>query len=299
MTTESITSVPATEGQKKQIRNNLLEAGEAAIEELALTKEEAQRLVGTSTRDLKTALIACLRGFVVTDEFSEEEVESEYGYLSGYEKAGPHAEQFARIKGHFPQAESYDITLGEKEAPAGSEGNFLILPWQRIAETYEAALAIVLTKLSEQRIGAFVNYREGELGPDRLRESAKKAAAMKSYATSQSGHDVLVVAAQLGKRHRGRSVRRARVVMSGNEFGLGAYEMGFILLTHPNRLENYDDLCVDCAGDEYRFGDSGPDGFLSAPYFGFDGAELKFDAGDVGRPCDDYGAASGFVFPSE
>ncbi len=47
-----------------------------------------------------------------------------------------------------------------------------------------------------------------------------------------------------------------------------------------------------------RFGDSEPDEFLSAPYFNFNDDKLKFDTNDVDNPNDNYGAASGFVFPS-
>lgn len=291
MTTQSIT--PATEGQKKQIRATLLEIGDEAIKALCLNKEQAQRLIDTSRRDIESALVACLRGFVVTDEFVDEEVESSYGYLSGYEKADAHGTQFAAIKHHFPQAESYDTVLAAKDAPAESEGNFLILPWQRIASTYGEAVEIVFAKLREARGGKFHNYREGELGPDRLQEEPKKVDAMKALAETQAGHDVLVVSAQLGLRHRGRSVRRACAVMNGNEFGLGAYEMGFVLLTHSNRLEQFDDLWVNCAGDRYRYNFSGE--FISAPYFNFDDDELKF-ATDVGSDPYEYeGAASAFV----
>jgi len=49
-------------------------------------------------------------------------------------------------------------------------------------------------------------------------------------------HDILVVPAQFGLRHRGRSVRRVREVMNANEFGLGVFAIGIMLLTHPERL---------------------------------------------------------------
>lgn len=296
MTAKPIAFVPATDGQKKQVRRLVNEVGEEVVRELGLDKERAQRLIGTNRHEIKLALIACLQGFVHTDEFADEEAESSYGYLSGYANARPATEQFAAINRLFPRAESYDKALAAKDAPAGTEGNFLILPWWTIAPTYNEAVEIIFGKLNEVRSGRFYNYRQGELGSDRLRESQKKADAMKAIVAGQQGHDVLVVPAQLGLRHRGRSVRRARVVMNGNEFGLGAYEMGFILLTHPNRLEQYDDLYADCAGDEYRFGDSSE--FLLAPCFCFFDGRLKFDTHDVGRPRGFYGAASAFL-PSE
>lgn len=232
----------------------------------------------------------------LTDQFVDDKGESGYRYLSGYERARSATDQFAEIRRHFPRAESYDAALAGKDPLAGTEGNFLILPWQKVASTYyNEAVEIVLGKLDQARGGKFYNYngRQGQLGPDRLRESRKKAGAMRALASAQQGHDVLVLSAQLGLRHRGRSVRRARVVMRSNEFGLGAYEMGFILLTHPDRLAHWRDLYAHCAGDEYRF-ESWCE-FLCAPCFDFRTGQLQFRAGGVGYCSDDGGSASAFV----
>jgi len=110
----------------------------------------------------------------------------------------------------------------------------------------------------------------------------------------QKDHDILVVAAQFGIRHRGRSVRRAREVFAANEFGLGAFAIGIMLLTHPERLSNYDDLWIDSSGDEFddpgavvRFG--------KAPFFRFGGGGVGFGTDwfvGASRRC---GSASAFV----
>jgi hypothetical protein len=102
------------------------------------------------------------------------------------------------------------------------------------------------------------------------------------------------VPAQFGLRHRGRSVRRAREVFNASEFGLDTFAVGIMLLTHPERLQHYDDLWIDCAGDEYD--DPGDDGrFSLAPYFCFSCGKVellarRFDV--AGGYC---GSASGFV----
>jgi hypothetical protein len=106
--------------------------------------------------------------------------------------------------------------------------------------------------------------------------------------------DLLQVPAQFGIRHRGRSVRRAREIFAVNEFGLGAWEIGCMLLTtHPERLNDYNDLWIDCAGDEFKPSDESE--FSRAPVFSFRGGKPMFGAGEVGIANDDYGSASAFL----
>lgn len=231
----------------------------------------------------------------VSDQFANKEASSNSGNLSGYKHVSTAAEQFAVIRSLFPQAKSYDAALATNDAPVGSEGNFLILPWQEVAPTYGEAVQIILNKLSKQRGGKFYNYLENLLGPQYLREGSKKIKAMKKIATEQSSYNALVVSAQLGILHRGKSVNDARSGMGDNEFPLGAYEIGFILLTHPNLLQHDDDLYIDCAGDEYAFDADGV--FLDAPHFNFADGDLEFGTNRIGSPADGGGSASAFIPP--
>jgi len=109
----------------------------------------------------------------------------------------------------------------------------------------------------------------------------------------QTGFDILVVAAQFGLRHRGRSVRRAREVFMDNEFGLGAFEIGCMILTHPERLQHFDDLWIDCTGNEYSYNGNGV--FSRAPYFHFHDGNAGLNAGWVNGAYEHYGSASGFL----
>jgi hypothetical protein len=93
-------------------------------------------------------------------------------------------------------------------------------------------------------------------------------------------------------RHRGKSVRRARETFSGNEFGLGAFAMGCMVLFHPEHYVKWEQLHTDCAGDEF---DPDADGaFSMAPLFNF-GDELAFDACDVSGARPYFGSVSGFL----
>lgn len=237
------------------------------------------------------------------NQYADEEVPSSYGYLSGY-RPQPVAEQMATLKAIFPQLKSFGESVAAKELLAGAEGNFLIPRWRGIAATYDKAVEIVLAKLKEARNGNFCNFRPNELGPDRLRQSVKKIEMFQKLGDEQKGHDVLVVQAQFGIKHRGKSVRRALVVMGGNECGLGAFEIGIMLLTHPDRLGHRDDLWIDCGGD-VALGDDGD--FSIAPFFRFRGGNLEFGTlglvgpNGFGYPYAHDGSPSAFVVvvPSE
>ncbi len=235
-------------------------------------------------------------GMSVTDKFVDEEVESNYGYLSGYNKPKGITEQTNILRQLFPGIGVADEKLAEREVSKNADAGWFAIPkWQIFASTYGEAVQLVLDKLKETRSGAFHNYCEGELGPLKLRQQAKTSSVFQKLAEEQNGFDILVVAAQFGLRHRGRSVRRVHEILLHNEFGLGAFAIGIMLLTHPERLAHYDDLWIDCAGDE--FAPSAGDEFWSAPFFGccFDDDKLQFEVGDVSDAFDSSGSASGFL----
>ena len=262
---------------------------EAAYNQANLDDPRAQRL-NENGGELKAGILKLIADLSVSDKYKGEEVESSYGYLSGYKPKGI-PEQVAILKTHFPNLDYSRLAVAQ--VFVGAEGAFAIPNWRKLAETYNEAVQIVLAKLSDTRKGKFYNYRTSEMGPANLRESDRKAAFMQKYFELQDNPDVAVMAAQFGLTHRGRSVRRVREVMRANESGLGAFEVGVMLLTHSERLQHYDDLWVDCAGDEFKPGDGR--GFPCAPLFDFSVGKLEFDAAEVGRAHDYYGTASGFL----
>lgn len=265
---------------------------EAAYDKAGLSEDEAQRVNDTpGLADLIGKFIADNR---LTDKYKDEEVSSKYGYLSGYRTPKPLAEQVGILHQLFPQLGADDVGLGVPGESDGAEGNFAIPRWQKIAQTYGEAVEIVLDLLSKAYGGRFKNWRAGELGPDRLRQSVKSAAAWDKIGEVQkSDLLLLVVAAQFGIRHRGRSVRRAGEVFTSAEFGLGAFAVGIMLLTHTDRLKHYDDLWIYCAGDEYAPFAGGK--FVSAPIFYVGGDGLYFGGVEVGSANERCGSASAFL----
>jgi hypothetical protein len=231
MMTEKITS-----NQRKQIVRFV----EDGIDAMNLQKDGAQRLIENGG-EFQAELKKLVERFSITNQYADEEVESSYGYLSGYTPKGI-TEQTNRLRELFPGIGYANEKLAEGALPENAEGWFAIPRWEKVAPTYGEAVQKVLDLIKQTRNGAFYNYREGELGPNQLRQSAKAKSVFQKLGDEQKDQDILVVPAQFGIRHRGRSVRRAREVMNANECGLGAFAIGIMLLTHPERLQHYDDL---------------------------------------------------------
>ncbi len=261
---------------------------EAAYNKAGLSEEEAQRVnEAPGLADIMSNFIDENR---LTNQFADEEVESRYGYLSGYKKPKSITEQMNILRQLFPGIGFVDKKIAEQPLPPNTEGWFAIPKWETMAATYGEAVQRVLDVIKKTRSGKFYNYRNSQLGPQYLRQSAKSVKAFQKLGSEQKSHDILIVAAQFGKRHAGRSARRARAVMDVSEFGLGAFAVGIMLLTHPERLQHYDDLWIDCAGDEFSYDADGQFGF--APYFSFHDGRVWFGTFDVAYTSDDYGSAS-------
>ena len=274
MTQSAITSI--TPGQKKQYARFVEDAAERALIEVGLDKDGLQKLIMRGG-EFQARLIAAIREFSVSNQFADEEVASSYAYPSGYTGARFITEQTNRLRQLFIGVGFANEKLVEQQLPSIMEGYFAIPRWGTLASTYNEAVEMVLARLKGTR--PFYNYREGQLGPDRLRQSEHSIAMWQKLAEQQQGHDILVVPAQFGLRHRGRSVRRAREMFQPNEFGLGAYATGIMHLTHPERLVSYDDLWPDCAGDEYAPEADGS--FVHAPRWNFYDGKLRFGTRDV------------------
>ncbi len=276
---------------------------EAAYDKAKLDDGSAQ-LLNERGDELKAGVSELIAKLSITNQYADEEVESTYGYLSGYTKPKTIAEQVNTFSGLLSGTTIgfADADIARGELPDGEEGHFAIPRWQKIAPTYGEAVQKVLdllnrpTAIEQAYGGRFKNWREGQLGPNNLRQSAKSVSVWEKLGNEQMG-DFLVVPAQFGLRHRGRSVRRAREVMRKEEFGLGAFAVGIMLLTHMDRLQNVDDLWIDCTGDEFHDPQNSDAPFDHAPFFSFYDDELEFDADWSDRSDAHYGSASGWSAP--
>ncbi len=303
MTTSPLAGQDSFVTTRDDTGRHLLAVFEHEYADARLTLEEARR-VNDATPEFKGLLAEFFARKRAGDEFSDEEVKSSDGYPKGFAVV-PIADQIAKLIELFPgldgsQALALASTLPTK-VPVGADGWFAIPTVAALArvffadvsdpaERYCKAASLVLSKIGQSR--RFYNYRVGEIDTAHLRQSSRTIEMLERLAQSQPG-DILIVAAQLGMRHRGRSVRRVRVVLSSGEFGLGAFAVGCVLLTHPSRLQAYEDLWIDCAGDEFDDSDSGGR-FGRAPYFVFNGGKVRFDTLLVSDAHGVCGSASGF-----
>lgn len=298
----TVTGTQITSGQKKQYRQLVKEASSRGTN-LALAKvgndadQEGWQRVLERGDEIRTAIAEAIvnttQELSITNRYANEEVESGYGYLSDYKKSHGIIEQTNRLRELFPGIGFADEKLVEQSVSTNAEGWFAIPRWQQIASTYGEACQKVFDLIRKTRGGKFCNSRDGQLGPQYLRQSKKSAKAWEALGEAQEGYDILVVPAQFGLRHRGRSVRRALEVMNSREFGLGTFAIGIMILTHPKRLANYDDLWIDCAGDEFS-----PDGdgdFLSYLFFSFGDGRVKLYSYWDSRASGYCGSVSGFL----
>jgi len=292
----AITQTTATAGQVKQINRFGSDAIEKVLAELGLDNPGAQRVIEHGddfAEAIRTAAITSLKDLSVSDKYKDEEVQSNYAYPKGYKVKGI-TEQTNILRQLFPGIGFADEKIAEQPLPTNAEGWFAIPKWQTLAPTYGEAVEKVLAMIASKR--KFYNYRDGQLGAEYLRQHAKTVKMFQKLGDEQKDFDILVVPAQFGLRHKGRSVRRAREVFTANEFGLGAFAIGIMVLTHPERLVQWEQLHVDCAGDEFAPGAGGD--FSSAPFFDFDGGGVEFGARWYVYADGHYGSASAFLSQS-
>ena len=298
---ESITFEVATDEQKVQIHRIVEDATRKAIKVLGLGKPNAQRVI-VNGDELANKIIDKIRELSTTDQFKDEEVESNYGYLSGYQPAVADLDrQIARLKELFPTLGDANLEFlelvksGKVELPPNTEKWGVIPNWKKRPDLfdpiYNDGVQKVLNLIKQTRNGAFYNYREGQIGPNRLRQSKRSVEFWDKLIEAQNNPDILIVPFQFGLLYAGKSVRRAIEKFLAQEFGLGAFAVGCLLLPHEERLRHYDDLWIDCSGDEYDDPDSVVR-FGLAPCFEFHGGLVKFASRFVDGARVRYGSAS-------
>lgn len=287
MANQSIESI--TDEQRVQYKRLVEDAADKALAEAGLDKGGLQKLIENGD-EFQLRIVTGIRELSVSNQFVGEEVQSSYAYPKGYKVKGI-TEQTNILRELFPGIGFADERLAEQSLPSNAEGWFAIPKWQTMAATYGEAVEKVLKVIASKR--KFYHYRDGQLGAEYLRQHAKTAKMFQKLGDEQKDHDILVVPAQFGLRHRGRSVRRAREFFVAGEFGLGAFAIGIMLLTHPERQVQWEQLHVVCAGDEF---DSHANSvFSSAPFFCFDDVGVEFGAGSICYSDGQYGSASAFV----
>lgn len=229
--------------------------------------------------------------------FVDEEVYSDIGYPEAYKIQGL-MDQADILRNFFPNIPELGMEqrkLLQTTLPVGAEGWFVLPMWEKTAHTYGEAVQKVLAMIASKR--RFQISCGDKFTAKHLRRFPKTAKMMQRISERQNppfGGSVIIASCQFGLRHRGRSVRRAREVFLENEFGLGAFEVACMLLTHPEREMYWEHLQIECAGDECFRDDKSQ--FSDVPIFNSFLSELHFEMDWFGwrggRNC---GSATGFL----
>ena len=285
-----------TEQQNKLLQEFLgdavQEAYRKAIEQL--DRQSAQAVLDMHRKlkvEVVERVVEIIQRNTVSDKYKDEEVGSDRVYPPTY-RVRPVEAQVTELRKAFPGLGSCQERLARRALPEGAEAWFAIPRWQALAPKYSEAVELMLEVLSAKR--KLSNRIIGKLGEKYLRQSERSMLAEKILAEQQQGNDLLVVGAQAGMLHRGSSARRTRVAMAGNEFGIGVFAFGCMLLTHPERLSTGDTLMIDCSGDEYSVRCDYT--FDRVPLFDYDMAGIEFSIFYEDRARNLWGTPTGFLY---
>jgi len=273
----------------------LAETKEGDLEKILLRKDE-----------LRVAVIQTItvKAREFTNRFLNEEVPSDYNYSSEY-KPKSLSEQIEILKelfgdmGQANQSLLVQIETNRVSLPEGAEGWFAIPNWIKkpeiFGENYAKALYKVLNKIKLTKNGNFINFRNRKLGPEYLQPSARSVAFFRALSVEQDDPNIVIVPAQFGLLHRGRSYRRTQEMLKRKEFCLDAFSNGIMLLTHPNRLKEIENLRIVCADEYHPYGEVTQD-LLQSPVFRLCTDDVvEFSVVSVDKPHERYGSSTGFI----
>jgi len=280
------------EAMRRFLGEAVASAAKTAIEKL--DRQTAQLVLDKQHRlkaEFSESVVEIVLRHTISDRYKDEETHSNREYSPTY-RVRPIEAQVTMLRKFFPKLGSCMERIGRRPLPENAEAWFAIPRWQALAPTYQEAVEQVLEKLGQQR--KFANRMQGKVSAAHLRPTERSERAFAILAEQQPGNDLLVVAAQAGRLHRGCSARRTRQIMQGNEFGLGVFAFGCMLLTHPERLSTGDGLMVDCGGDEYSLCADGI--YDRVPLFDYDLSGLQFSVFYNDRSRNLWGSPSAFLF---
>jgi hypothetical protein len=276
---------------KRALNDAMQKAYQTAIEQL--DRHSAQLILDRDkklTAELVDLVVEIIHRNTTSDLYKDEVSPSKREYPDTY-RVKPIEAQVTELRKIFPNLKTCNEKLARRPLPEHAEAWFAIPRWEVVAPTYNEAVEQMIAALSSKR--RISNRIPERMGPKYLRQSQRSQLAEKVLAEQQPGNDILVVGAQTGMKYRGCSARRARVLMEGNEFGLGTFAMGCLLMLHPERLSSLETLMIDCSGDEYAF--QGGLAYDRVPLFDYDVGGIEFSMFYEDRARNLWGTPTGFL----
>ena len=249
------------------------------IDDLSLTKDQAQQVIahaGHLRQDIaKTAKESVLQilwqGNVYPKDYRRKPIERQIAILGKVFDLDT-AEAMQYVKESLPN----------KKLPKGAEGWFAVLSLEAIAEKHFLYVTGDIDQYREairfacKEVGKMRNFSDYGLGFFNHHSFAERPEVLRFRAVQWSGQKggIIIIPAQLGMRHRGKSVDEAKAAFrKKEEYPLGMFEILSILITHPKRLNMYAGLGLSCADHPINL-----DGIPRHAYFGVDeNGRLWFD----------------------
>jgi len=204
-----------------------------------------ERLCGNSAQ-FRRGLIELTERLASRNSFVDQVTPQMYGIEI---RAKDPVKQVEILRGHFPGYNLPDPSESPERNPFGANGCFAIPTWMVFGDTYAEAVESVMSKLAEVLDRRPVpHFQIREVRPHGLRTDGCLHRIL-----GRQARPVLLLTAQLGSRHAGKSAQRAVETFTTSEFGLGLCELAIALLTHPEALEGIDrEIGFGCTGHEIR-----------------------------------------------
>lgn len=212
------------------------------------------------------------------------------GYNGNPRTVADQIEQLAKV---FP---GLDYTLPpEVIVPEEAEGNFVIPKWNKVGRTYGAALQVIFGSLGKRKkypLELLDEYLTAEFWNKRGEWVEKTRTSLKLL-SDKSSSDIIVVPAQFGLRHLGKSPDGALCEMSDNEFALDPFAISCMLHTHPERMQDCFHPHPICAG--MKILPKGPWDEGGMPFWMCNGPHLQLSPFNQREPMKCRGVITGFV----
>jgi hypothetical protein len=171
----------------------------------------------------------------------------------------------------------------------GIDGWFVLPNPLAVADTYGKAAELVLSMLAVQR----EVHVWPQVGPKSCWKSATKTESAMACLCRDQRSDLVVLPAQSGYRFQHYTAWELERDMGPNEFPLGVFAVGCMLLTHPDRLSTPKSLWIDCPADRLR--GVGSASWLQLPMFSLTHSGLHFCVTPEDESGPRSGMATGFV----
>jgi len=271
-----------------------------------LTEDEAQRV--NNTRGLAKLIADFIEESRVADRYIKQQVASTWTYPPEYKGAKDPKTQCQALASLLPGLNpepnwSWLEAYRGMEIPSWVEGIFAVpseyamhalfhpAEYDR-ADAYCASVSMLMGKIADSR--KFYNYRDGQIDKSHLWRSDRTTELMDALWELQGRPDIILMPAQLGMRHRGRSVLRAHECFVASEFGGGSLEGLAIALTHPERFVRWEQLHMDLDDEFSTEADGRAD---RAPYLYFHDVKVRFRTSNRGNARGYYGMLSCWLPP--